>query len=87
MSVHSEVLLALDSAGCVGWQRELALALAEKVDCEGQAAAAKELRGLMEVLAPALVVKSDASNKTDELRAQREKRRAEALRAKKAQLP
>ena len=73
MSVFREVSAALEGLACEGWQRELALSLAEGMDSAPNASLAKELRVLMgELGAEQLVEESDPA---DELAAKREARR------------
>ena len=72
----SEVELALSGVVCEGWQRELALSLAEGMDASPNASLAKELKALMgELGAGSAVEKGDVA---DELAAKRAERRRAA---------
>lgn len=76
MAVLSEVTAAIDKAGVTGWQRALALALAEAMDESPNASTAKELKTLMAELGAAQVEAKVAVS--DDLAARRTARRRAA---------
>lgn len=81
MTVFSDIADELDALEVTGWQRSVALALASGLDEKANASMASELRSLMTSVGSRAVVKT-APKVNDDLRLQREKRRAESRSAK-----
>lgn len=81
MSVLGEVEDEMDRLEVSGWQRSVAVALAAALDERPSASMASELRALMTAVGSRAVVKA-SPKVNDDLREQREKRRAESRSAK-----
>ena len=81
MGVYSDISDELDALEVAGWQRSVALALASALDEKANASMASELRSLMTAVGSRAVVKA-TPKVNDDLREQREKRRAESRTAK-----
>jgi len=79
--VFDDVSDELDRLEVQGWQRSVALALASALDEKANASMASELRALMASVGSKAVVKP-AAVVSDDLKSQREKRRAESRSAK-----
>ena len=77
MSVFDDIAAELDLLEVAGWQRSVALALASGLDEKANASMASELRSLMTAVGSRAVVKT-TPKVNDDLREQREKRRAES---------
>ena len=77
MSVFDDITAELDLLEVAGWQRSVALALASGLDEKANASMASELRSLMTAVGSRAVVKT-TPKVNDDLREQREKRRAES---------
>ena len=77
MSVFDDITTELDLLEVAGWQRSVALALASGLDAKANASMASELRSLMTAVGSRAVVKT-TPKVNDDLREQREKRRAES---------
>ena len=77
MPIFDDVTDELDKLSVTGWQRSTALALASALDEKANASMASELRSLMTAVGSRPVVKS-APKVNDDLKSQREKRRAES---------
>ena len=77
MSVFDDIAAELDLLEVAGWQRSVALALASGLDAKANASMASELRSLMTAVGSRAVVKT-TPKVNDDLREQREKRRAES---------
>ena len=81
MAIFSDITDELDALEVAGWQRSVALALASGLDEKPNASMASELRSLMTSVGSRAVVKT-TPKVNDDLREQREKRRAESRTAK-----
>lgn len=81
MPIFDDVTDELDRLVVSGWQRSTALALAAALDEKANASMASELRSLMSSVGSRAVVKP-VPKVNDDLREQREKRRAESRSAK-----
>ena len=77
MPVFDEVTAELDRLAVNGWQRSVALALAEALDEKANASMASELRSLMTAVGSRPAIKQEPKV-NDDLKTQREKRRAES---------
>ena len=77
MPIFDDVTDELDRLSVTGWQRSTALALASALDEKANASMASELRSLMTAVGSRPAVKGDVKV-NDELKSQREKRRAES---------
>jgi len=77
VSVFDDIAAELDLLEVAGWQRSVALALASGLDAKANASMASELRSLMTAVGSRAVVKT-TPKVNDDLREQREKRRAES---------
>ena len=81
MPIFADVTDELDRLSVSGWQRSTALALASALDEKANASMASELRSLMNAVGSRPVAQS-APKVNDDLKSQREKRRAESRTAK-----
>jgi len=81
VAVHGDVEAELDRLEVTGWQRSVALALAAALDEKANASMASELRALMATVGSKVAAKA-TPKVNDDLREQREKRRAESRSAK-----
>jgi hypothetical protein len=77
LPIFEDVTEELDRLSVTGWQRSTALALASALDEKANASMASELRSLMTAVGSRPVVVS-APKVNDDLKSQREKRRAES---------
>jgi len=77
LPIFDDVTDELDRLSVSGWQRSTALALAAALDEKANASMASELRSLMSAVGSRPAVKADVKV-NDELKSQREKRRAES---------
>ena len=77
MPIFDDVTAELDRLSVSGWQRSTALALASALDEKANASMASELRSLMTAVGSRPAVKQEPKV-NDDLKSQREKRRAES---------